>query len=170
MSETRNEQIIEFLIKPVKSFLMSIFTSVNRVDRMQRMIFHFEIYSELNWFEQLFVSTENYPISKLQIEIEIIPAKVKSGACLWWRCTNTILYNQTTLRQKNFWGAWIAEWYHTWLWSSVHCAMPWAMSSSIGDNKLLFKPKHSIYAFFMILFVMWIVKQKIEKKLFFKNF
>ena len=77
MSETRNEQIIEFLIKPVKSFLMSIFTSVKRVDRMQRMIFHFEIYSELNWFEQLFVSTENYPISKLQIEIEIIPAKVK---------------------------------------------------------------------------------------------
>ena len=48
MSETRNEQIIEFLIKPVKSFLMSIFTSVKRVDRMQRMIFHFEIYSELN--------------------------------------------------------------------------------------------------------------------------
>ena len=82
------------------------------------------------------------------------------------------------------WGAWIAEWYHTWLWSSVHCAMPWAMSLSLGDDKLFFGPKHNIYALFMILFglfdlillfdvkfVMWIVKQKIKNKtnLFLKN-
>ena len=51
--------------------------------------------------------------------------------------------------------------------------MPWAMSSSFGDDKLFFGPKHNIYALFMILFglfdlsvkfVMWIVKQKIENK------
>ena len=50
------------------------------------------------------------------------------------------------------WGAWVAEQYHTWLWTLVHCAMPWAMSLSLGDNKLFFGPKHNIYAFFMILF------------------
>ena len=49
-------------------------------------------------------------------------------------------------------GAWIAEWYHTWLWSSVYCAMPWAVSLILGDDKLFFRPKHNIYAFFMILF------------------
>ena len=51
--------------------------------------------------------------------------------------------------------------------------MPLAMSSSLSDNKLFFARKHNIYAFFMILFglfemillfVMWIVKQKIENK------
>ena len=55
--------------------------------------------------------------------------------------------------------------------------MPWAVSSSLGDDKLFFGPKHNIYALFMILFglfvwyyylsvkfVMWIVKQKIENK------
>ena len=51
--------------------------------------------------------------------------------------------------------------------------MPWALSSSLSDNKLFFRPKHNIYALFMILFglfdlillfVMWIVKQKIENK------
>ena len=26
----------------------------------------------------------------------------------------------------------IAEWYHTQLWSLVHCAMPWAVSLSLG--------------------------------------
>ena len=58
--------------------------------------------------------------------------------------------------------------------------MPWAVSLSLGDDKLFFGPKHNIYALFMILFglfdlsvkfVMWIVKQKIENKrnLFFKE-
>ena len=30
--------------------------------------------------------------------------------------------------------------------------MPWAVSSSLGDNKLFIGPKHNIYALFMILF------------------
>ena len=30
--------------------------------------------------------------------------------------------------------------------------MSWAMSLSLGDDKLFFGPKHNIYAFFMILF------------------
>ena len=30
--------------------------------------------------------------------------------------------------------------------------MPWAMSLSLGDDKLFFGPKHNIYALFMILF------------------
>ena len=30
--------------------------------------------------------------------------------------------------------------------------MPWAVSSSLGDDKLFFGPKHNIYALFMILF------------------
>ena len=51
-----------------------------------------------------------------------------------------------------FWGTWIAEWYNTWLWSLVRCAMPWAVSLSLSDDKLYFGPKHNIYAFFMILF------------------
>ena len=51
------------------------------------------------------------------------------------------------------------------------------MSLSLSDNKLFFGPKHNIYAFFMILFgwfdsillfVMWIVNQKINKFIFFK--
>ena len=50
------------------------------------------------------------------------------------------------------WGAWIAEWYHTWLWSPVCCAMLWAVSLSHSDDKFFFGPKHYIYAFFMILF------------------
>ena len=29
--------------------------------------------------------------------------------------------------------------------------MPWAVSSSLGDVKLFFGPKHNIYALFMIL-------------------
>ena len=44
---------------------------------------------------------------------------------------------------------------------------------NLGDYKLFFGPKHNIYPFFMILFglfdiiilfVMWIVKHKIENK------
>ena len=31
-------------------------------------------------------------------------------------------------------------------------ATPWAVSSSLGDVKLFFGPKHNIYALFMILF------------------
>ena len=50
------------------------------------------------------------------------------------------------------WGVWIAEWYQTWLWSLVCCAMSWNMSSSLSDNKLFFGPKRNIYAFFLILF------------------
>ena len=51
--------------------------------------------------------------------------------------------------------------------------MPSAVSLSLSDDKLFFGPKHNIYALFMILFglfdlillfVMWIVKQKIENK------
>ena len=58
--------------------------------------------------------------------------------------------------------------------------MPWAMSSSLGDDKLFFGPKQNNYAFFTIIlvyliwyyylsvkFVMWIVKQKIENKIIF---
>ena len=47
--------------------------------------------------------------------------------------------------------AWIAEW-------SSHSSFehqyttPWVMSSSLGDVKLLFGPKHNIYALFIILF------------------
>ena len=49
------------------------------------------------------------------------------------------------------WGAWIAEW-------SSHSTfehwytMPWAVSSSLGDGKIFFGPKHNIYALFIILF------------------
>ena len=49
-------------------------------------------------------------------------------------------------------GAWIAEWYHTQLWSLVWWAMPWVVSSSLGDDKVFFWHKYSIYAFFMIPF------------------
>ena len=45
-------------------------------------------------------------------------------------------------------GAWIAEWYHIHLSTSVGCATPWPMNLSLGDDK----PKHNNYAFFMILF------------------
>ena len=59
---------------------------------------------------------------------------------VWFKCT--------------FWniGAWIAEWYHTWLWTLVCCAIPWAVSLSLDDDKLFFGPKHNIYTFFMIIF------------------
>ena len=30
--------------------------------------------------------------------------------------------------------------------------MPWAVISSLGDDKLFFVPKHNIFALFMILF------------------
>ena len=49
-------------------------------------------------------------------------------------------------------GTWIAEWYHTWLWTLVCCAMLWAVSLSLSEDKLFFGPKHNIYAFLMILF------------------
>ena len=52
-----------------------------------------------------------------------------------------------------FRATWIAEGYHTQLWSSLHCAMAWAMSLSLSDNKLFSRPFHNIYAFFMIVFV-----------------
>ena len=35
--------------------------------------------------------------------------------------------------------------------SALNIAMPWAMISSLGDDKLFFGPKHNIYTFFMIL-------------------
>ena len=58
----------------------------------------------------------------------------------------------TVFISLNIMRAWIAEWYHTWLCSLVHCAMPSTVSMSHGNNKLFFRPKHNIYAFFMILF------------------
>ena len=74
-----------------------------------------------------------------------------------------------------FRGAWIAEFYHTWLWSSVHCAMPWAVSLSLGDDKLFLDPSTTStlsswfylvyliwYYYLSLKFVIWIVKQKIE--------
>ena len=95
---------------------------------------------------------------------------------IWSHCP--LKFPQQIPTTKCIWvvhlGAWIAEWYHTLLWSSIHSAMPWAMSSSLGEDKLFFRPKHNIYALFMILFglfdlillfVMWIVKQKIENKI-----
>ena len=48
-------------------------------------------------------------------------------------------------------GAWIAEWSSHSTFEHWY-AMPWAGSSSLGDDKLFFGPKHNIYAFFMILF------------------
>ena len=39
-------------------------------------------------------------------------------------------------KDKSTWGAWIAEWYYTWFLLSLRCAMPWALSSSLGNNKL----------------------------------
>ena len=74
-------------------------------------------------------------------------------------------------------GAWIAEWYHTQLWTLVHWAMPCAISSNLGDNKLFFGPMlstwfylvHLIWYYYLsVKFVMWIVKPKIEIKRFFK--
>ena len=64
------------------------------------------------------------------------------------------LKNNLTIRSnwKKGRGACIAEWYHTRLWSSVHCTMPWAVSSSLSDDKLFVGPKHNINALFMILF------------------
>ena len=49
-------------------------------------------------------------------------------------------------------GAWIAEW-SSHLTFEHQYATPWAMSSSLGDVKLFFRPKkHNIYALFMIQF------------------
>ena len=56
-----------------------------------------------------------------------------------------------TLKVGIFWGAWIAEWYLTWIWLSVHCTIPWAESSNLSDDYLFFVPKHNIHAFFIIL-------------------
>ena len=95
---------------------------------------------------------------------------------LIWTSTNRRRINVEWSIRK-CWGAWIVEWYHTWLWTSVCCIMPWAMSSSLGDDKLFFRTKHTIYVFFMIVvgfliwysylsvtFVMWSVKQEIKNK------
>ena len=71
-----------------------------------------------------------------------IPAHFFTLIC----CKNCIVKTLT-------WGAWIAEWYHTRLWSLVHYAMPWAMSSSLGDDKLFFGPKHNmLYSGFYLVF------------------
>ena len=70
------------------------------------------------------------------------------------------LTKQVTLLliKHNQGGAWIAEWCRTRLWSSVHCAMPWAVSSSLDYVKLFFRPKHNIYALFMVLFGLFDLK------------
>ena len=75
------------------------------------------------------------------------------------------------------WSAGIHEWYLTQLGSLVHCAMPWAMSLSLGDNKLFLDPSttsmlsswfYLVYLFWFyylsVKFVMWILKQKLENK------
>ena len=33
-------------------------------------------------------------------------------------------------------GSWIAEWYHTWLWTSIQRPTPWAMSTLVTTNSL----------------------------------
>ena len=81
-------------------------------------------------------------------------------------------------------GAWIAEWYHTQLWLMGHCAILWAVSSSLHDDKFFLDPSTTStfysrfyfvylvwYYYLSVKFVMWIVKQKIENKrnLFLKN-
>ena len=48
-------------------------------------------------------------------------------------------------------GAWIAEWSSHSAFEHLY-ATPWAVSSSLGDGKLFFGPKHNIYALFIILF------------------
>ena len=48
-------------------------------------------------------------------------------------------------------GAWIAEWSSHSTFEHRY-ATPWAVSSSLGDGKLFFGPKHNIYALFIILF------------------
>ena len=65
---------------------------------------------------------------------------------------------------------WIAKW----LWTLVCCTMPWAMSLSLGGNKLFIVPKPNINALFGLfelisLFFCQIfhVKQKIQRKRFF---
>ena len=76
------------------------------------------------------------------------------------------------------WGPWISEWYHTRLWSSVQCAMPWAWvwalvtTNSFSDPSTTSLLSWWFYLVYLIWyyylsgkFVMWIVKQKIENKL-----
>ena len=48
-------------------------------------------------------------------------------------------------------GAWIAKWSSHSTFEHWYIA-PWAASSSLGDIKLFFGPKHNIYALFIILF------------------
>ena len=72
-------------------------------------------------------------------------------------------------------GTWIAEW-SSHLTFEHRYAMPWAMSSSLGDIKLFFPSTTSMlyswfylvcliwYYYLSVKFVMWIVKQKIENK------
>ena len=75
-------------------------------------------------------------------------------------------------------GTWIAWWYHTQLWTLVCCTMPWAMSSSLDVDKLIFDPCTTStlsswfylvyliwYYYLSVKFVLWIVKQKIENKI-----
>ena len=68
------------------------------------------------------------------------------GAASRWTLSAKIVLN------LNAGNTWIAECYHTWLWSSVRCTMSWTVNLSHGDDKLFFGPKHNICAFFMILF------------------
>ena len=77
----------------------------------------------------------------------------------------------------NFGGVWIAEKYHTRLRSSVCCTMPWALSSSLGDDRLFLDPSTTSmlsswfylvyliwYYYFSVKFVMWIVNRKLKIK------
>ena len=90
-----------------------------------------------------------------------------------WSITN---HKQTTVSTIEY-QAWIAESYHTRLWSSVHWAMPKAsvMTNSFSDpstTSMLYSWFYLVWYYYLsVKFVMWIVKQKIENKrnLFFKK-
>ena len=82
-----------------------------------------------------------------RLQCQTIVSKV-----LYRICTNINIHYSPCKKYDKLVGAWIAEWYHTWLSTLEHCAMPWAMSLSLCDDKLFFGPNHTIYAFFIILF------------------
>ena len=65
-----------------------------------------------------------------------------------------VMYKKYT-NPLHFWGAWIAEWYHTWLWSSVYCAIPWAVSLSLGENILFLDPSTKSMLFHDSIWFVW---------------
>ena len=106
----------------------------------------------------------------------------------WWEdLTWTDIFAEKQLlvlhfKSQQWMGAWIAEWYHTWLWTLVHFTTPWAVSlhTLVTANSLLYPSTTStlfhdsiwfIWFNLSVKFVTCIVKQKIENKLnlFFKQ-